>query len=260
MHESERKPLLHGPALQHCTFKLDIQETERDLECLEIDMHLCVIQAVFFGICVLTDLSSLLTKGNDSQEQERQLKKLISLRDWVMAVLAFPVGVFVVTMFWSIYIYDRELVYPKLLDNFIPAWLNHGMEPSGIQQVSGAEVPLRLGWIFHSLLTFWSLVCLRWSCKTEPQKGRREERECLFRILLFFFLSILFPAFESSLKSHSKTRNLRVSWGTQLFFLDFPQKFYIPPAVFLTSTYRPVHRASPCLIGGSEGFCSAVCT
>ncbi|XP_009317425.1 PREDICTED: androgen-induced gene 1 protein [Pygoscelis adeliae] len=86
-----------------------------------------VIQAVFFGICVLTDLSSLLTKGNDSQEQERQLKKLISLRDWVMAVLAFPVGVFVVTMFWSIYIYDRELVYPKLLDNFIPAWLNHGM-------------------------------------------------------------------------------------------------------------------------------------
>ncbi|XP_042651798.1 androgen-induced gene 1 protein isoform X2 [Tyto alba] len=86
-----------------------------------------VIQAVFFGICVLTDLSSLLTKGNDSQEQERQLKKLISLRDWMMAVLAFPVGVFVVTMFWSIYIYDRELVYPKLLDNFIPAWLNHGM-------------------------------------------------------------------------------------------------------------------------------------
>ncbi|KAM6467247.1 androgen-induced gene 1 protein isoform 2-T2 [Liasis olivaceus] len=86
-----------------------------------------VIQAVFFGICVLTDLSSLLTKGNDSQEQERQLKKLISLRDWMMAVLAFPIGVFVVLMFWSIYIYDRELVYPKLLDNFIPTWLNHGM-------------------------------------------------------------------------------------------------------------------------------------
>ncbi|XP_074804635.1 androgen-induced gene 1 protein isoform X2 [Natator depressus] len=86
-----------------------------------------VIQAVFFGICVLTDLSSLLTKGSDSQEQERQLKKLISLRDWMMAVLAFPVGVFVVTMFWSLYIYDREMVYPKLLDNFIPSWLNHGM-------------------------------------------------------------------------------------------------------------------------------------
>ncbi|KAJ8797307.1 hypothetical protein J1605_017535 [Eschrichtius robustus] len=86
-----------------------------------------VIQAVFFGICVLTDLSSLLTRGSGSQEQERQLKKLISLRDWMLAVLAFPVGIFVVAVFWIIYAYDREMIYPKLLDNFIPGWLNHGM-------------------------------------------------------------------------------------------------------------------------------------
>lgn len=51
-----------------------------------------VIQAVFFGLCVLIDVSSLLTKGGDSREQERQLRKLIGLRDWMMAVLAFPVG------------------------------------------------------------------------------------------------------------------------------------------------------------------------
>ncbi|XP_037700305.1 androgen-induced gene 1 protein isoform X1 [Choloepus didactylus] len=86
-----------------------------------------VIQAVFFGICVLTDLSSLLTRGSGSREQERQLKKLIALRDWVLAVLAFPVGIFVVVVFWIIYAYDREMIYPKLLDNFIPGWLNHGM-------------------------------------------------------------------------------------------------------------------------------------
>ncbi|XP_052640521.1 androgen-induced gene 1 protein isoform X1 [Harpia harpyja] len=110
----------------HFTFLHKGPDLEQSRACWPAGKHQ-VIQAVFFGICVLTDLSSLLTKGNDSQEQERQLKKLISLRDWVMAVLAFPVGVFVVTMFWSIYIYDRELVYPKLLDNFIPAWLNHGM-------------------------------------------------------------------------------------------------------------------------------------
>ncbi|TMS12089.1 Androgen-induced gene 1 protein [Larimichthys crocea] len=86
-----------------------------------------VIQAVFFGVCVLIDVSSLLTKGSDSREQERQLRKLIGLRDWMMAVLAFPVGAFVVFTFWSLYLYDRELVYPRLLDNFIPQWLNHGM-------------------------------------------------------------------------------------------------------------------------------------
>lgn len=51
-----------------------------------------VIQAIFFGLCVLIDVSSLLTKGGDSREQERQLRKLIGLRDWIMAVLAFPVG------------------------------------------------------------------------------------------------------------------------------------------------------------------------
>ncbi|XP_068933528.1 androgen-induced gene 1 protein isoform X3 [Petaurus breviceps papuanus] len=100
-----------------------------------------VIQAVFFGICVLTDLSSLLTRGSSNQEQERQLKKLISLRDWMLAVLAFPVGVFVVTVFWSIYVYDREMVYPKLLDNFIPAWLNHGMGVLGASRNRDLGVP-----------------------------------------------------------------------------------------------------------------------
>ena len=58
-----------------------------------LPLLLQVIQAVFFGVCVLTDLSSLLTKGCESQEQERQLRKLIGLRDWMMSVLAFPVGV-----------------------------------------------------------------------------------------------------------------------------------------------------------------------
>ncbi|XP_060686770.1 androgen-induced gene 1 protein [Hemiscyllium ocellatum] len=86
-----------------------------------------VIQTVFFGICVLTDLSSLLTQGTDDREQQRQLRKLIFLRDWLMAVLAFPVGVMVVAMFWALYLYDRELVYPKILDSFIPPWINHGM-------------------------------------------------------------------------------------------------------------------------------------
>ena len=66
-------------------------------------VSLQVIQAVFFGICVLTDLSSLLTRGSGNQEQERQLKKLISLRDWMLAVLAFPVGV--VSMMWNAFYY-----------------------------------------------------------------------------------------------------------------------------------------------------------
>ncbi|XP_023488623.2 androgen-induced gene 1 protein isoform X6 [Equus przewalskii] len=120
-----------------------------------------VIQAVFFGICVLSDLSSLLTRGSGNQEQERQLKKLISLRDWMLAVLAFPVGVFVVAVFWIIYAYDREMIYPKLLDNFIPGWLNHGMGVLGASCNWDVGVPFpgthwprsqnRLFWVHNRL-------------------------------------------------------------------------------------------------------------
>lgn len=45
---------------------------------------------------------------------------------------------FVVFTFWSLYLYDRELVYPKLLDNFIPQWLNHGMVSSILWPPEGA--------------------------------------------------------------------------------------------------------------------------
>ncbi|XP_063407800.1 androgen-induced gene 1 protein-like isoform X4 [Mytilus trossulus] len=48
-------------------------------------------------------------------------------RDYFLATLVFPVGVFVVMTFWGIYAVDRELVYPRALDKIIPPWLNHIM-------------------------------------------------------------------------------------------------------------------------------------
>ncbi|XP_024905073.1 androgen-induced gene 1 protein isoform X2 [Pteropus alecto] len=120
-----------------------------------------VIQAVFFGICVLTDLSSLLTRGSGNQEQERQLKKLISLRDWMLAVLAFPVGFFVVAVFWIIYAYDREMIYPKLLDNFIPGWLNHGM---------------------HTMVLPFILIEMRTSHHAYPSRSSGLAATCIFSV------------------------------------------------------------------------------
>ncbi|KAH0619203.1 hypothetical protein JD844_019000 [Phrynosoma platyrhinos] len=37
------------------------------------------------------------------------------------------VAKFVAVAFWSLYAYDRELVYPKELDDINPSWLNHSM-------------------------------------------------------------------------------------------------------------------------------------
>uniref|UniRef100_A0A8C4SQB9 Androgen dependent TFPI regulating protein n=1 Tax=Erpetoichthys calabaricus TaxID=27687 RepID=A0A8C4SQB9_ERPCA len=34
---------------------------------------------------------------------------------------------FVVTIFWMIFLYDRELVYTKEMDRIIPSWLNHSL-------------------------------------------------------------------------------------------------------------------------------------
>ncbi|CDQ80684.1 unnamed protein product [Oncorhynchus mykiss] len=92
-----------------------------------------VIQAVFFGVCVLTDLSSLLTKGSESQEQERQLRKLIGLRDWMMAVLAFPVGVVSSSHqttqglgHWSL-LSDLFVVYRQLNDHWCIAHTDLGL-------------------------------------------------------------------------------------------------------------------------------------
>lgn len=34
---------------------------------------------------------------------------------------------FVVLLFWTIFAYDRELVYPATIDTFFPPWINHAM-------------------------------------------------------------------------------------------------------------------------------------
>lgn len=36
-----------------------------------------------------------------------------------------PFGVTTFFFFWTLYVFDRELIYPESLDQFIPAWINH---------------------------------------------------------------------------------------------------------------------------------------
>ncbi|XP_072552864.1 androgen dependent TFPI regulating protein 1 [Salminus brasiliensis] len=84
-----------------------------------------VMQTVFFGVCIFTDLLHTLLPSKSTRSGAPLL--LVKLRDGFFTVLAFPVGTFVFTSFWSLYTYDRELVYPKRLDDIIPIWLNHAM-------------------------------------------------------------------------------------------------------------------------------------
>ncbi|KFQ34135.1 Androgen-dependent TFPI-regulating protein [Merops nubicus] len=79
-----------------------------------------VLQAVFYGVSFLADVLRLIKKL-------RCAKSVISSRDLLFSVLAFPVSTFVSISFWTLYTYNRELVYPKSLDGIIPLWLNHAM-------------------------------------------------------------------------------------------------------------------------------------
>uniref|UniRef100_A0A3Q1FIK2 Androgen-dependent TFPI-regulating protein-like n=1 Tax=Acanthochromis polyacanthus TaxID=80966 RepID=A0A3Q1FIK2_9TELE len=76
-----------------------------------------VLQTVFFGLAAVNDLHP----GKTAE------KTLGRLKDFLFSVFAFPVGMFVVLLFWSIFAYDRELVYPATIDTFIPPWINHAV-------------------------------------------------------------------------------------------------------------------------------------
>ncbi|CAG5116167.1 unnamed protein product [Candidula unifasciata] len=78
-------------------------------------------QAVYFGLCVISDLY-----GNEKTPLEHARRSvLLKVRDFLHTTVAFPMGMFVVVTFWILYAVDRELVYPKSLDSIIPSWLNH---------------------------------------------------------------------------------------------------------------------------------------
>lgn len=50
-----------------------------------------------------------------------ELKKT---RDYIFGTLSFPLGLETTFMYWSMRMVDRELVFPKALDEFFPLWLD----------------------------------------------------------------------------------------------------------------------------------------
>ncbi|XP_022105815.1 androgen-induced gene 1 protein-like [Acanthaster planci] len=80
-----------------------------------------VFQLTYFFLCCVSDLVT------SSGAHSPLTRKIVAFRDWFLAAVAFPIGTLVVTVFWLIWAVDRELIFPKVLDDFFPAWLNHVM-------------------------------------------------------------------------------------------------------------------------------------
>ncbi|XP_048354152.1 androgen-dependent TFPI-regulating protein-like isoform X2 [Sphaerodactylus townsendi] len=85
-----------------------------------------VLQAMLFVLCVVIDFVHLC-----SPYHETLSALLVPVRDFIFSVFVFPVGLFVAVVFWGLYAYDRELVYPRELDEVNPIWLNHSMDIVG---------------------------------------------------------------------------------------------------------------------------------
>jgi len=83
-----------------------------------------IIQTVYYGLCLINDVFGSNVRPSQNLKNRSSLQKF---RDFFYASVVFPIGVFVVLTFWGIYAVDRELVFPKALDAFIPSWLNHVM-------------------------------------------------------------------------------------------------------------------------------------
>lgn len=80
-----------------------------------------LLQLSYFSIALLNDII-----GSDSRQSSKQ-SGLQRFRDWLFTTLVFPIGSFVAVVFWSLYLFDRELIFPASMDAFFPAWLNHLM-------------------------------------------------------------------------------------------------------------------------------------
>nr|XP_020008396.1 androgen-dependent TFPI-regulating protein [Castor canadensis] len=94
-----------------------------------------LLQAIFFGVACLDDVLKRI-KG------KKDIKFVTAFRDLLFSTLAFPLSMFVFLAFWSLFLYDRDLVFPKDLDNIFPVWLNHAMHTSILPFMLG-EVILR---------------------------------------------------------------------------------------------------------------------
>ncbi|CAB3378028.1 Hypothetical predicted protein [Cloeon dipterum] len=80
-----------------------------------------VLQSLFFILCLFNDFLG-------SNENDPKTKPLLRrIKDYVQVTIEFPVAMFVGITFWALYAVDRELVFPKVIDQFFPSWLNHVM-------------------------------------------------------------------------------------------------------------------------------------
>ncbi|XP_067324314.1 androgen-induced gene 1 protein-like [Anolis sagrei] len=121
-----------------------------------------VLQNILYILCTTIDTVALCLPS----EEKTVSRALVPIRDFIFSAFVFPIGLFVAVAFWGLYAYDRELVYPKELDDINPSWLNHSMHTTILPllfielYICPHKYPSRIKGIFG--LAFFAVTYLVW--------------------------------------------------------------------------------------------------
>ncbi|KQK82731.1 androgen-dependent TFPI-regulating protein [Amazona aestiva] len=135
---------------------------------------------------------------------------------------------FVSISFWTLYSYNRELVYPKSLDGVIPLWLNHAMHtailPFAVLEILALphRYPAKKKGLI--LLGFVSFLYISWVLWIYSVTG-----EWVYPLFALFSPAGLAAFFAISLAIIISFYNFgeflnRIIWGDSIVILDYRQK------------------------------------
>uniref|UniRef100_A0A915KDI2 Androgen-induced gene 1 protein n=1 Tax=Romanomermis culicivorax TaxID=13658 RepID=A0A915KDI2_ROMCU len=138
-----------------------------------------VLQTGYFGLCTLRALIDRCqeTPKRGPHRAHPELPtyypttKLHVFCDRLYALAVFPLGMIVCIVFWSLYAVDREMIFPKELDAFIPRWMNHVLHTAPVPFIlvdtmlvchkypsawEGFRASIALGLIYTMSLYVWN--------------------------------------------------------------------------------------------------------
>ncbi|RNA11225.1 androgen-dependent TFPI-regulating -like isoform X1 [Brachionus plicatilis] len=79
---------------------------------------------VHYGYFIISSFLAM-AELSMSKKNSKVFTKVKQFCNLVYTSIVFPVGLFVAITFWGIFIFDRELIFPKAVDHLIPIWQNH---------------------------------------------------------------------------------------------------------------------------------------
>lgn len=76
---------------------------------------------IFVATAILDEIGKLY----DAPTRIRN--RLEKFRSFIFYTLVLPCSLLVASVFWTLWHIDRELIFPKVIDLFLPTWVNHSL-------------------------------------------------------------------------------------------------------------------------------------